>query len=94
MPARPDALLFIAEAAENDGQGVERDAEMLEAAMSGLGTKDERLAWRIIRGHWERNRWEAVKAAYQRKYGRSLKSRVKGETTGDFEKILCAVIGN
>jgi annexin A7/11 len=39
------------------------------------------------------DRWEAVKQAYQRKYGKSLKSRVKGETTGDYEKVLLGVIG-
>lgn len=39
-----DSLLFIAEGAEGGGPyGVERDAEMLERAMKGFGTKDERL---------------------------------------------------
>jgi hypothetical protein len=38
-----DALHFIARGAEMDGQGVTRDAELLEAAMAGMGTKDERL---------------------------------------------------
>lgn len=38
-----DALLYIAEAAERDGQGVDRDAIMIERAMAGMGTKDERL---------------------------------------------------
>lgn len=80
-----DALLYIAEAAERDGQGVERDAIMLERAMSGMGTKDERLTWRIIRAHWNQPRWQAVKQAYQRLYGKPLEKRVKGETTGDFE---------
>jgi len=41
--------------------------------------------WRIIRGHWDKPRWAAVKAAYQRMYGKSMASRVKGETTGDLE---------
>lgn len=80
-----DALLYVAEAAERDGQGVERDAIMLERAMAGMGTKDERLTWRIIRAHWNQPRWQAVKAAYQRLYGKPLEKRVKGETTGDFE---------
>ncbi|KAL7417105.1 hypothetical protein BDY24DRAFT_426420 [Mrakia frigida] len=88
-----DALLYIAEAAERDGQGVDRDAIMIERAMAGMGTKDERLTWRIIRGHWDKPRWAAVKAAYQRMYGKSMASRVKGETTGDLENILVAVIG-
>jgi len=80
-----DALMYIARGAEADGQGIQRDADMLEAAMAGAGTKDERLTWRIVRGHWNRPRFEAVKQAYQRTYGKSLKKRVEGETTGKFE---------
>lgn len=38
-----DALLFIANRYEADGDGVVRDADLLEAAMAGMGTKDERL---------------------------------------------------
>lgn len=38
-----DSLLYIAQGAEGDGRGVNRDVEMLEASMSGAGTKDERL---------------------------------------------------
>ncbi len=38
-----DALLYIVRGAEMDGQGVVRDAEMMEAAMAGMGTKDERM---------------------------------------------------
>jgi annexin A7/11 len=38
-----DALLHIARKFEADGDGVQRDADLLEAAMAGMGTKDERL---------------------------------------------------
>lgn len=38
-----DGLLYLVKAYENDGQGVARDVEYLEGAMSGMGTKDERL---------------------------------------------------
>jgi len=38
-----DGLLYIVRGAEMDGQGVVRDAEMMEAAMAGMGTKDERM---------------------------------------------------
>ena len=38
-----DALLHIARKYEGDGDGVQRDADLLEAAMAGMGTKDERL---------------------------------------------------
>lgn len=83
-----DGLLFVARFAEGDGQGVQRDAELLEAAMSGAGTKDERLIWRVVRGHWNRPRWEAVKGAYQVRYGKPLRRRVEGETSGKYEVSL------
>lgn len=47
-----DALLFIAEGVEGDGQGIERDAALIEESMKGMGTKDERLVYRIVRAHW------------------------------------------
>lgn len=40
------ALLFIAEGAKRDGNAQWRDAKMMEKAMAGMGTKDERLVWR------------------------------------------------
>ena len=36
-------LLYLVKAYENDGQGIARDVEYLEDAMSGMGTKDETL---------------------------------------------------
>lgn len=86
-----DALLHIVRFAESDGLGVQRDAEKLEEAMAGLGTKDERLIWRVVRAHWERPRWEAVKAAYQRTYGKPLNARIRGETSGDYGRLLSAL---
>jgi annexin A7/11 len=80
-----DALIYVARYFEADGQGIQRDAELLDSAMSGMGTKDERLIWRIVRAHWNRPRFEAVKQAYQRLYGKSLRKRVEGETTGKYE---------
>lgn len=38
-----DGLSYLVKGYENDGQGVARDVEYLEGAMSGMGTKDERL---------------------------------------------------
>jgi hypothetical protein len=38
------ALQFVAKGAQDDGYGVHRDVEMIEKAMSGMGTKDERLS--------------------------------------------------
>ncbi|CDZ98721.1 Annexin [Phaffia rhodozyma] len=87
-----DGLLFITRGAEQDGDGVARDAEMLEEAMRGMGTKDERLIYRIVRLHWNRQRFENVKRAYEAKYGKSLRNRVQGETSGDCRKLMLAII--
>lgn len=73
------------------GYGVWRDAKLLEAAMKGFGTKDRQLVWRVIRGHWDAHRWQAVKNAYHSKYRKGLEGRVKGETSGDYSKILTAL---
>ena len=54
-----------------------RDAILLEEAMAGAGTKDALLTQRIIRAHWDRNHI----------------AQVKGETSGDYEKLLVALLG-
>ncbi|ORX37898.1 hypothetical protein BD324DRAFT_623703 [Kockovaella imperatae] len=87
-----DALHYIARGAEMDGQGVSRDAELLEASMAGAGTKDERMIYRIVRNHWNRPRFNAIKNQYQTTHHRSLRHRVEGETTGKYEKALVAII--
>jgi len=87
-----DALLHVARGAENDGQGVYRDVLLLEAAMAGLGTKDERLCYRICRAHWNRPRFAAIKNQYQALYRKSLRRRVEGETSGKYEKALVGII--
>ncbi|KAF7440240.1 hypothetical protein PC9H_000584 [Pleurotus ostreatus] len=88
-----DALLYIAEGAKRDGRGVWRDAKLLERSMAGLGTKDERLVWRVVRAHWDRQRMEAIKASYQAKYKKSLAARIKGETSGDYQKLMLQLVG-
>lgn len=69
-----------------------RDALLLEDAMAGAGTKDALLTNRVIRIHWDRNHMQQVKGAYQHKFRRSLKSRITGETSGDYEKLLVACL--
>lgn len=70
-----------------------RDAILLEEAMSGAGTKDSLLVNRVIRAHWDRNHMTQVKGAYQHRFHRSLASRIKSETSGDYEKLMVACIG-
>ena len=68
-------------------------ASLLEDAMAGLGTKDWLLVTRVVRYHWDSTLLANVKAAYQQRYRKSLASRVKGETSGDYERLLVACLG-
>ncbi|ODO06933.1 hypothetical protein I350_04294 [Cryptococcus amylolentus CBS 6273] len=87
-----DALYYIARGAEMDGDGIVRDVELLQAAMAGMGTKDERLCYRLARAHWNRPRFNSIKNQYQGSYNKSLRRAVEGETTGKYEKALVAII--
>jgi annexin A7/11 len=68
-------------------------AQLLEDAMAGMGTKDDLLIGRVIRAHWDRTNMANVRGAYEKRYHRSLASRIKGETSGDYERMLLACIG-
>ncbi|KAH8912140.1 Annexin [Coniochaeta sp. PMI_546] len=68
-------------------------AQLLEDAMSGVGTKDHLLVSRVVRSHWDRQNMDNVKGAYQQRYHKSLASRIKGETSGDYERLMLACIG-
>jgi len=106
-----DSLLYIMHGAKSkrDGQGIWRDAKLLEKSMAGLGTKDMQLIYRfvglffflftnalffnrLVRAHWDPKRLEAIKDAYKRRYGKPLEGRVKGETSGDYQKLLVAIV--
>lgn len=85
-----DALLFQLR------HGVDKymhAADLLEESMAGLGTKDHLLVSRVVRYHWDRNMLANVKGAYQQKYRRSLASRIKGETSGDYQRLMVACVG-
>ncbi|KAI0889856.1 uncharacterized protein GGS22DRAFT_4928 [Annulohypoxylon maeteangense] len=68
-------------------------AALLEDAMAGLGTKDHLLVSRVVRYHWDRQQMANVNGAFQQRYRRSLASRIKGETSGDYERLMLACIG-
>jgi len=70
-----------------------RDALLLEEAMTGLGTKDHLLVNRVVRIHWDRNHMMQVKGAYQHRFHKNLVHRIKGETSGDYERLLVACLG-
>lgn len=85
-----DALLFQLR------RGVDRymhQAMLLEDAMAGAGTKDYLLVSRVVRSHWDRANMANVKGAFEKRYGKSLSRRIKGETSGDYERLMIACIG-
>lgn len=69
------------------------DADLLEDAMAGMGTKDKALIRRVIAIHWNRDRLHQAKSAYRHFYKRDLGDRIRGETSGDYEKLMLACIG-
>lgn len=84
-----DVLLFIVHDAEDRAK---HDAQLLEECMKGAGTKDEMLVRRIVRVHWDPTRLQQCKGAYKHFYKRDLADRIKGETRGDYEKLMVACI--
>jgi annexin A7/11 len=70
-----------------------RDALLLEDAMAGMGTEDRLLVNRVVRIHWDRNHMQQVKGAYQARFHKSVVQRVKGETSGDYERLMVACLG-
>jgi len=64
-------------------------AEILYDAMKGIGTNNKVLIDVITQFPYE---LPAVCAAYQRLYKKSLESAIKSETSGNFEKVLIALL--
>lgn len=68
-------------------------AALIEDAMAGLGTHDKLLIERVVRAHWDQTNLANVKAAFQQRYHKTLAQRLKSETSGDYERMLLACIG-
>jgi annexin A7/11 len=71
------------------------DAVQLEEAMKGAGTKDELLIQRVVRLHWDRQHLDQVKRAYAHRFktpADGLVKRVRGETSGDYKRLLVACL--
>ncbi|XP_064599888.1 annexin A7-like isoform X3 [Liolophura sinensis] len=66
-------------------------ADKLHNAMKGLGTKDSALI-RIVVTRSEID-LQNIKEVYQHKHGKTLMGRVQSETSGDYKKLLSAIIG-
>ncbi|KUI69071.1 Annexin A11 [Cytospora mali] len=85
-----EALIFqLKRAMDKDAH----QAELLEAAMAGAGTKDHLLVSRVIRSHWDKNNMRNVSHKYKQIYGKNLAQRVRGETRGDYQRLMLACIG-
>ncbi|XP_033118728.1 annexin A13-like [Anneissia japonica] len=65
-------------------------ADVLASSMKGMGTNEAKL----IRCLVSRSEVDlgTIKEAYAAKYGKSLRDTIKGETRGDFENALLAII--
>ncbi|KAF8950132.1 Annexin A7 [Haplosporangium bisporale] len=67
-------------------------AKHLEKSMAGAGTDDQQLTRLLVRNRTQPF-MNQVKAAYQAKYRKTLRDRVKGETSGDYRRTLFSVLG-
>lgn len=64
-------------------------AEYFEGTMKGFGTDEEGLSSAVVRYHIV---LPQIKEAYKKAYGKDLKDRVHGETSGDFRALLEAIL--
>lgn len=83
-----EAMMTIVECVQNP---ITFYAKQLHKAMDGIGTNDKTLI-RIIISRSEIDLGN-IKKEYERLYGKTLESVVKGETSGDYKKALTALIG-
>jgi annexin A7/11 len=65
------------------------DAEALHKAMKGLGTDDKVLI--DIFTTRPRKHIQEIQTVFKKQYGKSLKDWIKGDCSGNFEKILLAL---
>ncbi|XP_020805302.1 annexin B11 isoform X1 [Drosophila serrata] len=66
-------------------------ASRLHKSMAGIGTNDTQLI-RVIITRCEIDMTE-IKVAFERLYGKSLKSWIKGDTSGHYKHALYALVG-
>ncbi|EPS66458.1 hypothetical protein M569_08322 [Genlisea aurea] len=82
------ALLTILQCTENPAKYF---AKLLHKAMKGFGTNDSTLT-RIIVTRTEID-MQYIKAAYQKKHGKSLNDAVHSETSGSYRAFLLSLLG-
>ncbi|KAH8918621.1 Annexin [Atractiella rhizophila] len=87
-------LVYVLNGAKKDTTGAWRDAKWIEKSMKGMGTKDNELVYRVLRAAWNPQHFVQVSLAYQSKYKKSLKDRIRGETSGKYRDMLVAIYDN
>jgi annexin A7/11 len=83
-----DGLLTVLRVAESRP---DLFAQRLHKSMAGLGTKDRSLI-RLVATRCEIDMLD-IKEAFVHKYGKTLKSFIKGDTSGHYRHALYALIG-
>lgn len=83
-----DGLVAILRCASNRSEFF---AKKLHGSMAGIGT-DDRALIRLVVTRCEIDMMD-IKEAFQKKYGKSLKSFIKGDTSGDYKHALYALLG-
>ncbi|KDO29631.1 hypothetical protein SPRG_05584 [Saprolegnia parasitica CBS 223.65] len=68
---------------------IETIVEQIESTMSGIGTDEYGLSAAIVR---YQHLLSQVKQAYQAKYGKPLRQRIEGETSGDYRALLLTIL--
>ncbi|OUM57435.1 hypothetical protein PIROE2DRAFT_17587 [Piromyces sp. E2] len=66
-------------------------ATRFEKSMKGMGTEDDKLIRLVVR-HRAPYIIEPIKDAYKKLYNKSLADRIKGDTSGDYRKLLLECI--
>ena len=84
-----DALLLMLGRATDPSMTA---AVQLEDTMKGVGTRDTLLVNRVIRLHWNRAEMDQVKRAYAFRFKRDLITRIQGETSRHYQKLLVTVL--
>jgi len=82
------ALLMTLNRARGDSHVA---AQLLQEAMKGLGTDEPKLIrqFAIHHGHMKE-----ISTVFQAAYGKTLIEWIKGDTSGNFCKILCSLVSN
>jgi hypothetical protein len=64
---------------------------LLEDTMKGMGTNEKELSYWVARCR-EPSLMGAIKEAYVDLYQKTLESRIKGEVSGDYERLLITIV--